>query len=186
ESGGCRWATASPGAEHEAANREAYEWPAHVDENQRPRICFERGEHGNGRIFNEHESEPADKSDLQTGYGARCFDSPDQPRQCIIDKDRCDNCGQVSGEIMCPLDVGHRPGVIIEPHFAKDRVPAPADQEINRDQNPNGKMINLVVHKNFSRSFGTQTWKSMFREIRVIRGQCHLNKYKAWKAGTRS
>jgi hypothetical protein len=39
--------------------------------------------------------------------------------------------------------------VKIQPHFAKNRVPAPADEEINRDQNPNGKMINLVVHKNF-------------------------------------
>ena len=31
----------SPGAKDQAADRESDEWPAHVDENQRPRICLE-------------------------------------------------------------------------------------------------------------------------------------------------
>ena len=30
------------------------------------------------------------------------------------------------GDIMRPLDVGHRFGVKIQPHFAKDRVPSPS------------------------------------------------------------
>ena len=48
---------------------------------------------------------------------------------------------------MCPLDVGHRPGMKIQPHFAKDRVPDPADEEINRDKNPDGEMIDFMVHE---------------------------------------
>src|SRR4030095_9614018 len=61
----------SPGAKDESADRESNEWTAHVDENQRPRICFEGGEHANGRIFNEQEGEPADERDLQTSDGIR-------------------------------------------------------------------------------------------------------------------
>jgi hypothetical protein len=47
-----------------------------------------------------------------------------------------------------PLDVGHGSGVKIQPLLTKDRVPAPADQEINNNKNPNREMIGLVVHRN--------------------------------------
>ena len=49
---------------------------------------------------------------------------------------------------MRPLDVGHRPGVKIQPLLAKNGVPAPADEEINHYKNPDGEMIDLVVHRN--------------------------------------
>ena len=138
----------SPGAEDEAANREADEWSAHVDKNQRPRICFEGGEHANGRVFNEQEREPADECDFQTSDCVRGIDPGDQPRQRVIDKNSRNKSDHVGGEIMRPLDVGHRPGVKIQPLLAKNGVPAPADEEINHHKDPDGKMIDLVVHRN--------------------------------------
>jgi hypothetical protein len=45
-----------------------------------------------------------------------------------------------------PLDVGHCSGMKIQPLLAKDRVPAPADEEIDHHQNPNREMIDLRVH----------------------------------------
>ena len=59
------------GAEDDATDREAHERPAHVNKNERPGICFEGGEHGDGRVFNEQEREPADERDLQTSDGIR-------------------------------------------------------------------------------------------------------------------
>ena len=53
----------APGAEDETANGEHDAWSAHVDANERPRICLEGGEHANGRIFNEQEPEPTDERD---------------------------------------------------------------------------------------------------------------------------
>jgi hypothetical protein len=50
---------------------------------------------------------------------------------------------------MRPLDVSHRPGVIIQPGIAKDGVPAEPDQLVDNYKNPNRNMINLRVHKAF-------------------------------------
>jgi hypothetical protein len=49
---------------------------------------------------------------------------------------------------MRAFDVCHGPGVEIQPKVAKNCVPAPADQEINNNKNPDGEMIDLVVHRN--------------------------------------
>jgi hypothetical protein len=38
----------------------------------------------------------------------------------------------------------------IQPLLAKDRVPAPADEEIDHHQNPDCKMIDFAVHKIFA------------------------------------
>src|SRR5207302_8970816 len=54
-----------PGAEDEPAEYHAEQWPAHVDANKRPRIGFERGEHGNGRVFHKHKGEPACERNFQ-------------------------------------------------------------------------------------------------------------------------
>ena len=67
----------APGTEDDATDREAHERPAHVDKNERPRICFEGGEHANGRVFNEQEREPADERDLQTSDGIRRIEPAD-------------------------------------------------------------------------------------------------------------
>ena len=48
---------------------------------------------------------------------------------------------------MGALDVGHRAGVQIEPLLAENRVPTPANEKIDNDQNPNREMIDLRVHK---------------------------------------
>src|ERR1700730_13188084 len=45
----------APGAKNEAADGEAEEWAAHIDANERPRICLERREHANGRVFNKEK-----------------------------------------------------------------------------------------------------------------------------------
>jgi hypothetical protein len=51
---------------------------------------------------------------------------------------------------MRSLDVSRRLGVIIQPRFPENGVPAPTDELMNDDQNPNGEMIDLIVHKAFS------------------------------------
>ncbi len=160
------------GAEDDATDREAHERPAHVNKNERPGICFEGREHGDGRVFNEQEGEPADERDLQTCNGARRIEPANQPCQRIVDDDRRNKCEQIGGDIVCPLDVGHRSGVKIQPLLAKDRVPAPADEEINHDENPDGEVIDSVAHK---------LWRR-FPRLRDI----SVSKYKAWKAGMRS
>jgi len=47
---------------------------------------------------------------------------------------------------MRPLDVGHRPGVKIEPLLAEDGVPAPADKLVDHYQGPNREMVDFRVH----------------------------------------
>ena len=48
---------------------------------------------------------------------------------------------------MRALDVGHRPGMQIEPFLTEDGVPSPADELMHHDKNPNCEMIDLPVHK---------------------------------------
>jgi len=48
---------------------------------------------------------------------------------------------------MRALDVGHRSSMEIEPLLAKDAVPAPANQLVDHNKDPDGKMIYLRVHK---------------------------------------
>ncbi len=48
---------------------------------------------------------------------------------------------------MRALDVGHCPGVKVEPLLAEDGVPAPADKLVNHYQGPNREMIDFGVHK---------------------------------------
>ncbi len=50
---------------------------------------------------------------------------------------------------MRPLDVGRGLGVKIQPGVTEDRVPAPANEKIHYDKNPNGEVIDFRVHKNF-------------------------------------
>ena len=45
------------------------------------------------------------------------------------------------------FDVSHRARMKIQPFLAKNCVPAPTDQKIHNDQNPNGEMIDLRVHR---------------------------------------
>ena len=47
---------------------------------------------------------------------------------------------------MGALDIGHCAGVKVEPFFAEDGVPAPADDLVHNNQHPNGEMIDLVGH----------------------------------------
>ena len=56
--------------------------PAHVDQDERPGIRFESGEHSNGRVFYEEKGEPAHERDFQTAAIALvAFKPRDQPRR---------------------------------------------------------------------------------------------------------
>jgi len=48
---------------------------------------------------------------------------------------------------MRALDVGHRPGVKVEPLLTEDGVPAPADKLVDHYQGPNREMVDFRVHK---------------------------------------
>src|SRR5439155_27282517 len=54
-------------AKDEAANRESHTWLAHVDQDERPGICWKSGEQGDRRMFNKQKREPAKQRALQTG-----------------------------------------------------------------------------------------------------------------------
>ena len=95
-------------------------------------------------MLDEKKCEPAKQRDLQTGNGRRRIQSGDQPSQRIIDNYRSNNCQDISANAVCPLDVSHRAGVKIEPFLPKDGVPAPADELVYNNQDPNGEMINVV------------------------------------------
>jgi len=123
----------APGAEDEAADREAEQRPAHVNQDEWPRVRFKGGEHRNGRVFHEQEREPTGERDFETAECACRVQSRDQHRQCVVDDNRSDKRKDVGADIMCALDVGHRPGVQIKPLLAEDSVPSPADEEINHD-----------------------------------------------------
>jgi hypothetical protein len=56
----------APGTQHESADCEGHEWTAHVDQNQRPRICLESREQGDAGVFDEEKAEPANQGDLQS------------------------------------------------------------------------------------------------------------------------
>ncbi len=108
-----------PGAENDAANRKPEERPAHVDANERPGIRFKSGEHRNGRVFHEHERKPASERDFETA-----------PNACWVR----------------PSDVGRGFGVKIQPSVAPNGVPAPANEKINNDENPDRDVIDSSVH----------------------------------------
>src|SRR6266513_2564307 len=139
----------APRAENETANSESDEWPAHVDENKRPRICLEGGERRDRRVLDKEKCEPADDRNLQTSGGVRGIESVDEPRKRVVHKDRRDDREQIRNKAMCPLDVSRRLGVIIQPGLAKDGVPAEPDQLVDNYKNPNRNVTNLRVHRLF-------------------------------------
>src|SRR5262249_34558889 len=135
-----------PGGEDEPANCHAEQWPAHVDTNKRPRIGFERREHGNGRVFHEHKGEPARERDSKATPDA-CWVGPrDKHCECVIDSDRSNEGEHVGADVMRVFDVSHRARMKVQPCLAPNCVPAPTDQKIHNDQNPDSEMIDLCVH----------------------------------------
>ena len=64
----------------------------------------------------------------------------------IIDNNRRNNRQKVSAYAVSALDIGHCAGVKVEPLLAKDCVPAPPNELMHDNQNPNGEMIDLVGH----------------------------------------
>jgi len=136
----------APGAEDEAADCHAEQWPAHVDANKRPRIRLESGENRNGRVLHEYKGEPAGEREFKTAPDA-CRVGPRNKRcECVIDCNRSEEREHISADVVRVFDVSHCSGVQIEPLLAEDGVPAPADQKINDDEDPNGEMIDLCVH----------------------------------------
>ncbi len=142
---GCN-VTLPPGAENDAANRKPEERPAHVDANERPGIRFKSGEHRNGRVFHEHERKPASERDFETAPNA-CWVRPSD-KQCerVVDDNRSDEREDVGADAMCSLDVGRGFGVKIQPSVAPNGVPAPANEKINNDENPDRDVIDSSVH----------------------------------------
>ena len=136
-----------PGPEDDTAECHAEQGPARVDTDKRPRIGFERGEHRNGRVFHEHEREPARECDFQTTPDA-CWVGPrDKDSECVIDSDRTKEREHVGTDVMRVFDVSHGARMKIQPFLAKNCVPTPANQKINDDEDPNGEMIDFRVHK---------------------------------------
>jgi len=135
-----------PSAEDDTAECHAEQGPAHVDTNKRPRIGFERGEHRNGRVFHKHKGEPACERDFQATPDA-CWVGP-RNKNCegVIDSDRTKEREHVGADVMRVFDVSHRARMKIQPFLAKNCVPAPTDQKIHNDQDPDGEMIDLRVH----------------------------------------
>ena len=80
--------TLAPSTQDETADCEAEQGPAHVDANERPRVRFKRREHGNGRVFDEQEREPAGERDFETAQCGCRFQPRDQHRQCVVDDNR--------------------------------------------------------------------------------------------------
>ena len=116
-----------PGAEDQAADCKVHEWPAHVDEDERPLVCFEGREHGDGRVFDEKKCEPTEECDFQTGNCIRRIHASDQPRQCIIDNNRRNKRQNLSAYAVGALDISHCAGVKVEPLLTKNGVPAPTN-----------------------------------------------------------
>ena len=135
-----------PAAEDESAYHHAEQRSPHVYAKQWPRIRFECREDGDGRVFHKHKREPAPDGDFQATPDAFGIGPSDQDRERVIDNDRRDEREEIRPELMRVLDVGYGFGVEIEPDIAPDRVPAPTDQEIKNDENPNGEMINSNLH----------------------------------------
>ena len=48
----------APSAENQAADCKVYQRPAHIDQDERPLVRFEGGEHGDGRVFDEKKGKP--------------------------------------------------------------------------------------------------------------------------------
>jgi hypothetical protein len=136
-----------PGAEDQTADCKVHEWPAHVDQDERPLVRFEGGENCDRRVFDEKKGEPAQQRDFQTGNCVRGIHASDQPGQCIIDNNRRNNRQKVSAYAVSALDIGHCAGVKVEPLLAKNCVPTPTNELVHDNQNPNGEMIDLVVHE---------------------------------------
>jgi hypothetical protein len=44
------------------------------------------------------------------------------------------------------LNIGRSFCVLIQPDFAKDGIPDPADQEVDNDENPNRPVIDSHIH----------------------------------------
>src|SRR5439155_12877348 len=105
-----------------------------------------RGEHRNSRVFHEHEGQPACERDFQATPDA-CWVGPrDKNSECVIDSNRTKEREQVGTDVMRVFDVSHGARMKIQPFLAKNCVPAPTDQKIHNDQDPDGEMIDLRVH----------------------------------------
>ena len=142
---GCN-VTLPPGAENQSANRKPEERPAHVDANERPRIRFESGEHGNSGVFHEHKRKPAGERDLETAERAFRVQLPDQYRERVIDDDGGSEGEQVGPNAVRVLDIGSGFSMKIQPRATPNSIPTPADQEIHDGKYPNSDVIDSSVH----------------------------------------
>lgn len=134
-----------PATESETADQHPEKWSAHVDANQWPWICFERGENRNGGVFQE-ENEPNCERDFHAAPEAFCVRPSDQDREHVVNNNRPDEGEDVSADVMRSLDVGRRLRMLVQPHVAENGVPAPTDEEINDDKNPNDFVVDSNVH----------------------------------------
>src|SRR5205823_13216861 len=92
------------------------------------------------------EREPADERDTKAANGSLRIKFHDQPGQRVIDDNRCDKCEHIGADVVRSFNVGRGFGVKVEPGIAPNGVPAPADQKIDNDENPNREMIDSSVH----------------------------------------
>ena len=126
----------APCAEDNAADGKGEKRTAHVNEHERPRICLKRGEDGDGRVLRKQKCEPANERDLQSGERVRDVEFHEEPGQRVVHNDGGDNRDRVWDDVMWWLDIGHGPGVVVQPRLAKQRIPSEPDEEMNRRQGP--------------------------------------------------
>ena len=70
----------------------------------------------------------------------------EEPGQRVVHNDGRNNRDRVWDEVMRGLDIGHGPGVVVQPRLAKQRIPSEPDKEMDDDKNPDGEVMNFVVH----------------------------------------
>lgn len=69
-----------------------------------------------------------------------------QPGQRVIDENGRDDGEQIWNDRVRRLNIGHGPRVIVQPGFAKERIPAEADEEVNDNEKPDSEMMDPVSH----------------------------------------
>ena len=70
-----------------------------------------------------------------------------KPCQGVVRKDRRNNRNQVRRHAKSAFDVCHCASVIIQPNLSKQGVPSQSDKEVDNDENPNRKVMDLVFHQ---------------------------------------
>jgi hypothetical protein len=84
---------------------------------------------------------------LQSGQGVSDVHLREEPGQRVIDQDRRDDGDHIRSGIMRLFYIRHGARIVIQPRFAEERVPSEPDKEVDEGEDPDGEMMDSVVHK---------------------------------------